>query len=118
MLPRNPAFCSRFHKAIELIGSRWAGAILRELMKGPTRFAELRAAIPDINDRMLSERLKEFEQEGLVERRVVAETPVRVEYELREKGRALEKTLRAVAAWAEEWIPLEPEAVKGKKGPA
>jgi DNA-binding HxlR family transcriptional regulator len=118
MPPRDPPFCSRFHKAIELIGSRWAGAILRELMKGPTRFAKLRAAIPDINDRMLSERLKELEQEGLLERRVLAETPVRVEYELKEKGRALERTLRAVAAWAEEWIPPEPEATRAKKGPA
>jgi DNA-binding HxlR family transcriptional regulator len=115
MLPRSPTFCSRFHKAIELIGGRWAGAILRELLNGPSRFAELRAAIPDINDRMLSERLKELEREGLVERRVLPAAPVRVEYELTEKGRALEKTLRSVAAWAEEWIPLE-EAGRGAIG--
>ena len=107
MLPRLPAFCSRFHKAIELIGGRWSGTILRVLLRGPARYADFRSQIPDINDRMLSERLKELEREGLVERRVIPETPVRVEYELTEKGHALEKALRAVATWAEEWLPIE-----------
>ncbi len=83
-------------------------------MNGPSRFAELRSAIPEINDRMLSERLKELEQEGVLERRVLPETPVRVEYELTEKGRDLEKALRAVEIWAEEWVPLE-GAGRGKK---
>ena len=115
MLPKQPTFCSRFHKAIELIGSRWSGAILRVLLAGPARYADIRTQIPDINDRMLSERLKELEREGLAERRVIPETPVRVEYELTEKGRALEKTLRAVAAWAEEWIPLEPSRARAKR---
>jgi DNA-binding HxlR family transcriptional regulator len=110
------AFCSRYHKAIELIGGRWAGAIIRVLLGGPARYAELRAAIPDINDRMLSERLKELEREGIVERHVSPDPPVRVEYELTEKGHALEKALRAVAAWAEEWLPLPaPPGGKGKR---
>ncbi len=107
---RPVTFCSRFHRAIELIGGRWSGTILRELLNGPSRFAVLRDAIPDINDRMLSERLKELEQEGVVVRRVLPESPVRVEYELTEKGRALERTLRSVAAWAEEWLPVEAPA--------
>lgn len=115
MLPRLPAFCSRFHKAIELIGSRWSGAILRVLLSGPARYADLRSRIPEINDRMLSERLKELEREGLVDRRVLPETPVRVEYELTEKGKGLERALRAVAAWAEEWIPPEPSRARGKR---
>ncbi len=115
MLPRQAAFCSRFHKAIELIGSRWSGAILRVLLGGPARYADLRSQIPEINDRMLSERLKELEREGLVARRVIPDTPVRVEYELTEKGGALEKALRAVASWAEEWIPLEGDRVRPKR---
>lgn len=115
MLPKQPGFCSRFHKAIELIGSRWSGAILRVLLAGPARYADIRSQIPDINDRMLSERLKELEREGLAERRVIPETPVKVEYELTEKGRALEKALRAVAVWAEEWIPLEPSRSRAKR---
>ena len=68
------------------------------------RFAELRDAIPEISDRMLSERLRELEAEGIVERIVVPETPVRVEYELTEKGRALEQALASVGKWAERWV--------------
>jgi len=96
--------CARFHKAVELIGGRWTGAVIRLLLNERMRFAELRAAIPDISDRMLSERLRELESEGIVARIVVPETPVRVEYELTEKGRALEQALCAVGRWAERWV--------------
>jgi DNA-binding HxlR family transcriptional regulator len=99
--------CSRFHRAVELIGSRWTGAIIRTLLQGKTRYALIKAAIPDITDRMLSERLRSLETEGLVTRRVVPETPVRVEYELTDKGRALERAVLEIGAWAERWIPGE-----------
>ncbi len=71
-----PALCTRFHHASELIGRRWTGAIIFVLLQKTCRFATLRDAIPDITDRMLSERLQELEQEGLVERSVVPDTPV------------------------------------------
>ena len=78
-----PALCARFHRASELIGRRWTGAILFVLLQSPRcRFATLRAAVPDITDRMLSERLQELEHEGIVERTVIPDTPVRVEYGL------------------------------------
>jgi DNA-binding HxlR family transcriptional regulator len=99
--------CSRFHRAIELIGSRWTGAILRTLLDGRTRYALIKAAIPDLTDRMLSERLRSLEAEDLVTRTVVPETPVRVEYELTRKGRELQDALREIGNWAERWIPLE-----------
>ena len=99
--------CSRFHRAIELIGSRWTGAILRTLLQGRTRYAYIKAAIPDITDRMLSERLRSLEAEDLVERSVIPETPVRVEYELTKKGRELQDALIEIGNWAERWIPLE-----------
>ena len=99
--------CSRFHRAIELIGSRWTGAILRTLLDGRTRYALIKAAIPDITDRMLSERLRSLEAEDLVTRTVIPETPVRVEYELTKKGRELQDALREIGNWAERWIPLE-----------
>jgi DNA-binding HxlR family transcriptional regulator len=99
-----PQLCERFHRAVELIGGRWTGAIIQLLFQGRMRFAELRSAIPDISDRMLSERLRELEAEGIVERLVIPETPVRVEYELTEKGRALEHALAALGKWAERWI--------------
>ncbi len=99
-----PQLCARFHRAVELIGGRWTGAVIQLLLAGRMRFAQLRDAIPDISDRMLSERLRELEMEGIVERIVVPETPVRVEYELTEKGRALEQALASVGKWAERWV--------------
>ena len=103
-----PHLCVRFHRAVELIGGRWTGAVIQLLFHGRMRFAELRAGIPDISDRMLSERLRELEVEGIVERSVIPETPVRVEYELTEKGRALEQALAAVGKWAERWVTDPP----------
>jgi len=102
-----PALCVRFHKAVELVGRRWTGAVIQLLLPGRMRYAELRDAIPDISDRMLSERLRELEIEGIVARIVVPETPVRVEYELTPKGRALEHALAAIGKWAERWIEVE-----------
>jgi DNA-binding HxlR family transcriptional regulator len=101
--------CSRFHQAVELIGGRWTGAIIQTLLQGKTRYALIKAAIPDITDRMLSERLRSLESEELLTRKVVPESPVRVEYELTEKGRSLESSLTEIGAWAERWIPLDNE---------
>lgn len=103
--------CSRFHQAVELIGGRWTGAIVKTLLQGRTRYATIKAAIPDLTDRMLSERLRSLEAEGLVTRRVLPESPVRVEYELTEKGRALQTALDEIGAWAERWIPADSEPV-------
>ncbi len=83
------ACCSLYHHAVELVGKRWTGAILSVLMDGPLRFSEVKTLVPDLSDRLLSERLKELEGEGIVERRVQDELPARVEYTLTEKGRAL-----------------------------
>lgn len=95
--------CTSFHHAVELIGRRWSGAIIFLLLKDSARFAELRAGITGITDRMLSERLHELEAEGIVVRTVIPETPVRVEYALSEKGRGLAKVMDAITAWAHEW---------------
>ena len=103
-----PSICPRYHQAVELVGRRWAGAIIQALLGGRARYGALREAIPDISDRMLSERLRELEAEGIVTHHVAADIPVRVEYELTEKGRDLERALKAVAAWAEQWIPVPP----------
>ena len=108
--------CARFHKAVELIGRRWSGAIIQMLLQGPSRYAELRAAVPDITDRMLSERLRELEDEQIVARTVVPETPVRVEYSLTPKGRALAPALSAIGPWAEKWVDAEPSAKAAATG--
>lgn len=107
-----PALCARFHHASELIGRRWTGAIIYLLLQQTCRFATLRDAIPDITDRMLSERLQELEEEGLVERTVLPETPVRVQYSLTRKGKGLADAVNSLANWAEKNVPLS--AVKPK----
>jgi DNA-binding HxlR family transcriptional regulator len=111
-----PHVCAKFHRAVELIGGRWTGAVIQLLFRGRMRFAELRTAIPYISDRMLAERLRELETEGIVNRLVVPETPVRVEYELTEKGRALEQALSAVGKWAERWVS-DPPPESAAEGP-
>jgi DNA-binding HxlR family transcriptional regulator len=110
---RQEGLCAKFHKAVELIGRRWTGAVIQLLLRGPSRYAELRDAIPDISDRMLSERLRELEQEGIIARAVIPETPVRVEYALTPKGRALEQALGAIGQWADKWLePPRQKAVR------
>jgi len=113
--PHPPALCAQFHRAAELIGRRWTGAIIFVLLGADCRFATLRDAIPDITDRMLSERLQELEQEGIVERTVFPETPVRVEYSLTKKGRGLAVAFDAIAEWAHKFGPPPPEAVKPRQ---
>jgi DNA-binding HxlR family transcriptional regulator len=95
-------FCPEFHKAVELIGRRWSGAIVREMMAGAIRFTDLMRAIPDLSERMLCARLRALEQEGIVERRVIG-VPMRVEYHLTEKGRDLRGVFTAVGEWAARW---------------
>jgi DNA-binding HxlR family transcriptional regulator len=112
--PHPPELCTRFHRAIELVGRRWTGAIVFVLLRSRCRYATLRDAIPEITDRMLSERLSELEQEGIVERTVIPETPVRVEYALTRKGRALAAVVDAMVDWAHRWVPA-PAAVPSEK---
>jgi DNA-binding HxlR family transcriptional regulator len=97
--------CARFQTAMELIGGRWTGAILNALFGGTHRFAELRATIPGMSDTMLVQRLRELGAAGLVERRVIPSTPVRVEYYLTDKGRELEPVIDALVTWSHKWLP-------------
>ncbi|HSP55174.1 MAG TPA: helix-turn-helix domain-containing protein [Dehalococcoidia bacterium] len=105
--PNPDAFCPVYHLAVELIGRRWTGAILRALLNGVNRFSDLTATVPGMSDRMLSERLKELEAEGVVVRRVIPDTPVRIEYELTDKGRALQGVILALSEWASRWTVQE-----------
>src|SRR5438045_1164002 len=96
--------CRLYHRAVELVGKRWTGAILLVLMDGSLRFSEIRQLVPDLSDRLLSERLKELEGEQIVHRHVIDEVPVRVEYELTDKGRALQPAVQALKSWAKAWL--------------
>jgi len=95
---------ARFPRAIELIGKRWTGAVVKALMANPARFNQLLAGIPGISDRVLTERLRELEQEGLVERLVDPGPPVRVTYRLTARGRAVQPILGAITEWADNWL--------------
>ena len=101
--------CKRYEQAIQLLGKRWTGLILDTMMEGPQRFCEMTAIVDGLSDRVLSDRLRELESEGVVERIVYPQIPVRVEYRLTEKGRDLRPVVQAIHTWAETWIPL-PEA--------
>jgi DNA-binding HxlR family transcriptional regulator len=98
-----PTVCPHFHEAIELIGKRWTGAIVWALTERPMRYAELGKAVPGLSDRLLSQRLRELEEEGLVERRVEPGSPVRVTYSLSEAGHDLEPAIRELKTWAKRW---------------
>src|SRR3954452_15596132 len=101
------AFCPRYHHAVELLGRRWTGAIVRAMLNGTVRFTDLTATIPDLSDRMLAERLKELEAEGIVVRTVIPTTPVRIEYRLSEKGAALGSAVEAISTWADTWVDTQ-----------
>src|SRR3979411_501303 len=95
---------ARFQRAIELIGKRWTGAVVKALMAKPARFNHLLTGIPGISDRVLTERLRELEFESLVERLVDPGPPVRVSYRLTARGRALSPVIASVDAWVADWM--------------
>src|SRR5437660_12742365 len=100
------SICPRYEHGIQLLGKRWTGLLLDALMHGPRRFCELTALVEGLSDRVLSDRLRELEVEGIVKRVVYPQIPVRVEYELTEKGYALKPVTDAVHKWAEDWVSL------------
>jgi len=103
-------YCPKYEEAMALLGKRWTGLILRALFSGSTRFSSICAYVPSLSDRLLSERLKELENMGIIERRVYAETPVRIEYVLTLKGEELRPVADAIQAWADSWV-IAPQTV-------
>jgi DNA-binding HxlR family transcriptional regulator len=102
--PERPTCCPLYHEAVELVGRRWTGAILRVLLDGSLRFSEIAQAVPELSDRLLSERMKELESRGIVERTVHPGPPVRVEYGLSQMGRELGPALSEIQRWARRWL--------------
>ncbi|MFE5317399.1 winged helix-turn-helix transcriptional regulator [Paenibacillus sp. NPDC056579] len=96
--------CPKFEAAFELLGKRWTGLIIQSLLHGPRRFKDISEMIPGMSDRMLAERFKELEAAGIINRHVYPETPVRIEYELTDKGKALQPVMVAVGQWGEQWV--------------
>jgi DNA-binding HxlR family transcriptional regulator len=122
----SPSCCPYYHEAIELIGKRWTGAILGVLLnvppetEGGLRFTEIAQAVPELSDRLLSERMKELEARGVVERTVLPGPPVHVEYRLTEMGRELKPALDELRHWARRWLdePEDRHAARPPRAPA
>jgi DNA-binding HxlR family transcriptional regulator len=111
----NAAYCPKFQAAVELIGRRWTGAVIRAMLGGSCRFGDILHRVPGLSDRLLSERLRELEGEGIVSRTVYPEIPVRIEYRLTDKGLELQQIIEAVDDWAGRWVvPPQVEAAAGE----
>lgn len=98
--------CPRYEHAMQILGKRWTGLLLNALMAGPRRFCELTSLVEGLSDRVLSDRLRELEAEGVVQRIVYPQIPVRVEYQLTEKGHALKPVIDAIHVWAGQWVEI------------
>ncbi|WP_062353054.1 winged helix-turn-helix transcriptional regulator [Bacillus kwashiorkori] len=103
---KQSAICPKFEKAISLLSQRWTALVIYQLLSEPQRFSEIQSAI-GISGKVLSDRLKELEQFGLVKREVIPETPVIIEYSLTDKGKSLEPVLKAIENWSQTWITIE-----------
>ena len=98
--------CPRFEKAVTVLSQRWTTLILYQLMTGPQRFCTMTDKL-GVSGKMLSERLKDLEQQEFVIRNVYPETPVRIEYSLSEKGRSLTPIMKEIEMWSRQWIEIE-----------
>jgi DNA-binding HxlR family transcriptional regulator len=96
--------CPKYESATEMLGKKWTGLIIRVMLGGPKRFKEIKEQIPDMSDKMLTDRLKELESLGILTRTVYPEMPVRIEYELTEKGRNLEEVIESIQHWGDNWM--------------
>ncbi|MFB5268413.1 winged helix-turn-helix transcriptional regulator [Paenibacillus enshidis] len=104
--------CPRFEKAVELLSKRWTTLIVYQLMAGPQRFVAIENSLPNLSGKVLSERLRELEEEGVIERTVYPEKPVRIEYSLTQKGRELAPLLENIQGWATRWVEVLPALEK------
>ncbi|MFD1385123.1 winged helix-turn-helix transcriptional regulator [Rhodanobacter aciditrophus] len=93
--------CCGIARFLTLLDGPWSTLIVRELLKGPMRFTELRAALEGISAHTLTNRLKQFEVNGIVIRTAYAETPPRVVYQLTPLGESLQEVLEAMREWGD-----------------
>ena len=99
--------CPRYERAMDILVKKWTCLMLRCLMEQPRRFSDISAYVSGLSDRLLSQRLQELEEAGIVERQVFAQRPVVVEYSLTEKGQALRQVVSAIQAWADDWERMD-----------
>ncbi len=103
-MQENFSICPRYEKLAEFMGKRWTGLILRVLIEGKCRFSEILETVDGLSSRLLTERLKEMEELGMVERTVKNEYPIKVEYKLTDKGLELAPIIDDMQKFAEKWL--------------
>jgi DNA-binding HxlR family transcriptional regulator len=94
--------------ATQMLTKRWTVLLVKKLLDGPQRFSEMEGSLL-ISGRILSERLRELEMEELITRHVYPDIPVRVEYELTDKGRAMKPIIQEIEKWAIAWVKQRPD---------
>ena len=110
--------CPRYERAMNILGKKWTCIMLRCLMEEPRRFSDISSYVSGLSDRLLSQRLQELEEAGIVDRKVYAERPVVVIYSLTEKGEALRNVVSAIQNWADDWERMETSPVSPVKASA
>lgn len=100
------SICPKFERAMGILSQRWTGMIIYQLLSGPQRFCNLESAIVGISGKVLSDKLRDLEKEGIVKRDVYPETPVRIEYSLTDKGMAFEPVMRDIEQWSQHWLEV------------
>ncbi|WP_277680308.1 winged helix-turn-helix transcriptional regulator [Gracilibacillus dipsosauri] len=103
---KHPTICPKFESAISLLSQRWTALVIYQLLTGPQRFNEIQSSI-GISGKVLSDRLKELESQGVVKREVIPETPVKILYSLTEKGHSMEPIIKAIENWSQDWVKTE-----------
>ncbi|WP_342728049.1 helix-turn-helix domain-containing protein [Bradyrhizobium sp. B097] len=103
--PTDPNLLIEFKRAIHALGGKWKLEILFTLMNGGVRFGALRRALVPITQHMLTAQLRELERDGLVSRKVLAEKPLQVEYELTDSAWGLTPAFRELLAWSKTYGP-------------
>lgn len=107
----DPSFSCAVEVTLSVIGGKWKLLVLGQLYRGVTRFGQLRRAVPGITQTMLTQQLRELEEDGIVTRTIFPEIPPRVEYELTEFGRTLDCVINVMGQWGDTYV----EMVRAKK---
>lgn len=106
--PRSGPYICGIDAALDVVSGKWKGLVLWELHShGTRRFAELRRGLPGVSEKMLTQHLRQMEEDGLVHREVYAEVPPKVEYSLTEAGTSLNEALRPLGEWGQKRLHRE-----------
>ncbi|OJF95364.1 helix-turn-helix domain-containing protein [Alkalibacterium sp. 20] len=101
---QDKVICPKFEQSFAILGKKWTGLIIDVLLDGPRRFKDLSQSISGVSDRVLVERLKELEKEGIVTKDLDDSCDMKSGYCLTEKGKALKNVMIEVQEWADQWV--------------